>query len=315
MGADFLSIIIPAYNSSKTIEKCIESIEENQEKNFEIVVVDDGSTDEQNIIIGHLIDLYKNIRLIKQNNTGCVGARLRGFLCAKGNYCTTVDSDDVVSEKYIATIWGLIEANSDVDMFFLNNFRNDKGPENFTKERHLKDELTDNKTCCLDRIWFGQEGAIWNKIFKRRLFGYCHEILKSYLMVTFAEDLLINTVYLSNPEVKKILFNDTAVYYHYEQFGITSGKRFNEQKLGDACRRSLCLGKNVFGKGTFARKTESEVYYWNIRYLVYQRLGGRHFVNNDSEKKIIDELWLLDRKYKCFTLKQWMSKILFEIFK
>lgn len=315
MESGFLSIIIPAYNSSKTIAKCIESIEENQEKCFEIVVVDDGSTDDQNKIISHYIDLYGNIRLIKQKNTGCVGARLRGFLCAKGNYCTTVDSDDVVSGEYVATICELIDSNPDVDMFFLNNFRNDNGPEDFIRERQLKDELTDDKTCCLDRIWFGQEGAIWNKIFRRQLFEYCHENLKSYLKVTFAEDLLINTVYLSNPEVKKVLFSDSAVYYHYQQFGITSGSKFNENKLQDAYRRSLCLGRNIFGKGAFEGKTESEVYYWNIRYLVYQRLGGKHFVNKGSEKRVMGELWQLNRKYKCFTLKQWVSRISFEIFR
>lgn len=68
-----LSIIIPAYNAEKTITECIESIEKNNSADYEIVIVDDGSTDCQNEKIHILQEKYSNVKLYSQQNTGGLG--------------------------------------------------------------------------------------------------------------------------------------------------------------------------------------------------------------------------------------------------
>lgn len=94
-----ISIIIPAYNREKTIEKCINSLIPQLKSNIEIIIVDDGSSD--NTV--SLCEKYanNNIKLIKQEHGGVSAARNSGIESAKGKYITFIDSDDYVGKNYI----------------------------------------------------------------------------------------------------------------------------------------------------------------------------------------------------------------------
>ena len=88
-----ISIIIPMYNSEKYIEKCIESILNNLYKNFEIIVVDDGSTDDSIKIVKK----YTNIKLLYSNHAGPGSARNVGIENASGDFIFFLDSDDTIN--------------------------------------------------------------------------------------------------------------------------------------------------------------------------------------------------------------------------
>ena len=96
-----ISIIIPVYNVELDLEKCLESIINQTYKNIEIILIDDGSTDNS----GKICDIYAEkdcrIELLKQENSGVCSARNLGISKATGEYVTFVDADDWIEEDYI----------------------------------------------------------------------------------------------------------------------------------------------------------------------------------------------------------------------
>lgn len=87
-----VSVIVPCYNREKTIKRCIDSIEQQTVAPFEVIVVDDGSTDGTIDILERM--QYGNLGIIKQNHRGAQAARNLGIINAKGNYIAFLDSDD-----------------------------------------------------------------------------------------------------------------------------------------------------------------------------------------------------------------------------
>ena len=94
----FISIIIPVFNNESLIGKCIQSIINQTYKNWELIIVDDGSTDNSLYECKKYEDKDSRIKVIHQENQGVSRARYNGFKCAKGKWITFVDSDDTIPE-------------------------------------------------------------------------------------------------------------------------------------------------------------------------------------------------------------------------
>ena len=90
-----ISVIVPAYNSERFIQRCINSIQVQTYKNLEIIIVDDGSTDNTGSIVEKLSQTDNRIKPIKQNNSGAGAARLNGVRAATGSWIGFIDSDDI----------------------------------------------------------------------------------------------------------------------------------------------------------------------------------------------------------------------------
>lgn len=112
-----ISIIVPCYNCEKTIVETIESIQAQTYTTFEVIIVDDGSSDNSIDRLSKLQDSYDNIRVISQKNSGVSVARNRGISEAIGQYITFLDSDDLFSEKKLETQLTIIESHN-VDAVF-----------------------------------------------------------------------------------------------------------------------------------------------------------------------------------------------------
>ena len=119
------SIIVPAYNTEKYIDKCLKSIFSNTYKNFEVIIVNDGSTDKTEDIINKYIKKYDNIIYIKQKNMGLSLARNNGVKKATGDYLLFIDSDDYVEKNLLENINKDI-GDLDVLRYQLNMVLNDK---------------------------------------------------------------------------------------------------------------------------------------------------------------------------------------------
>lgn len=91
-----ISIIMPAFNDQDTISESIESIIDQSYTNWELIIVDDGSTDNTKLVVEQFIKKDKRIKYIFQNNTGVAGARNTGIKQAKGNFIKLCDSDDIL---------------------------------------------------------------------------------------------------------------------------------------------------------------------------------------------------------------------------
>lgn len=115
-----ISIIIPAYNSEKTIEKCLNSIINQTYKNLEIIVIDDGSTDTTSSICKNYCQKDSRIQLIKKPNSGVSATRNLGITKCTGDYTTFIDSDDFIELNTIETL--VLNLNEDLD-FIRYNFK------------------------------------------------------------------------------------------------------------------------------------------------------------------------------------------------
>src|SRR5699024_2956211 len=100
MKKKLVSIIVPIYNVENLLEENLKSIIKQNNKEIEIILIDDGSTDESASIYSKYSYL-KNLRIIKQKNRGVSAARNAGLKVAKGDYVVFIDPDDIVSTDYI----------------------------------------------------------------------------------------------------------------------------------------------------------------------------------------------------------------------
>jgi glycosyltransferase involved in cell wall biosynthesis len=97
-----ISVIMPAFNSAKTIARAMDSVINQTYKEWELIVIDDSSTDETSLVINHYLERNKNIRYERnKNKKGVSGARNTGIACAKGDYIAFLDSDDAWLEIHL----------------------------------------------------------------------------------------------------------------------------------------------------------------------------------------------------------------------
>ena len=99
-----ISVIIPCYNSEKTIVRAVSSLEQTSFTDYEIIVVNDGSNDKSRDLIEKYILEHPNVRIINQTNAGVTNAIATGIESANGEYVTFLDSDDYVDKNYLQVI-------------------------------------------------------------------------------------------------------------------------------------------------------------------------------------------------------------------
>ena len=112
-----VSVIMPAYNSEVYIRESIDSVLAQSFTDFELIVVDDGSTDTTAAIVKSYAD--SRIRLIRQANQGVSVARNTGLEAAQGQFITFLDSDDLYYPDFLKTLYHLVQSNQ-TDMSFSN---------------------------------------------------------------------------------------------------------------------------------------------------------------------------------------------------
>lgn len=113
-----LSIIVPIYNSENYLEYCLESLVLQEFKDFEVILVDDGSTDESLKICKSYSDRYNNIKVVHQENKGVSSARQNGIKIAAGDWVIFVDSDDFVEKNMCEIIYkSIYETDCDIIAF------------------------------------------------------------------------------------------------------------------------------------------------------------------------------------------------------
>lgn len=117
-----LSVILPAYDVERFIENCIRSLETQDidHQQYEVIVVDDGATDESVDRVIALQQEYENIILLRQANAGLSAARNRGMRAAKGKYLLFVDTDDCVEANCFAKMLSVAESHKDIDLVGFN---------------------------------------------------------------------------------------------------------------------------------------------------------------------------------------------------
>lgn len=204
MMKDLISVIIPCYNASKTIGRTIESVQGQDYKNLEIIIVNDGSVDESVQVVNYYAEIDSRIKLINQENSGVSVARNTGLRNANGEYIVFIDADDnyTTSTVYSEAISAMKATDSDMCVF------------NFTHpcfEQHISEGVYD-LTKHGDFLAFYQDffasGMPWNKVRKRST------ITEPFQMgVKYGEDEIFNLENLKN--VHKVAVIDKVFYNYY----------------------------------------------------------------------------------------------------
>lgn len=164
-----ISVIIPVYNVEQYLNKCLDSVINQDFDSFEIIIVDDGSTDGSLETAKEYEDKYRNkIKLITQTNKGSGGARNTGIEAAQGKYIMFVDSDDTIKPGTLSYLYQEIQ-RADADIaFFGIEFVKDDGTVNSalrpTENERVITSLEEYPICCY------LDPSVCSKLFKTSLF-------------------------------------------------------------------------------------------------------------------------------------------------
>lgn len=125
-----ISVMVPVYNTSKYLEKCLESIVNQSLKDIEIICVNDGSTDNSFEILKKFSNKDKRIIVINKKNGGLTSARNTALKIAKGEYCLNIDSDDWIEQGYFEVMYNKAKED-DLDIVISDFYKE------FTAEKKL----------------------------------------------------------------------------------------------------------------------------------------------------------------------------------
>ena len=114
------SVVIPAFNAARTVEATIRSVLAQTEAAFELIVVDDGSSDDTRERVSALADEDRRLVLIAQENRGTAGARNTGIERARGEYVSFLDNDDLWMPRYLESMGGALDAAPDAGFAYCN---------------------------------------------------------------------------------------------------------------------------------------------------------------------------------------------------
>ena len=117
--SDKITVIIPSYNSEENIIECLESIRKQSYFNYEVIIINDGSSDNSPGIIRNYIKTNQKFKLVSQENKGVSSARNLGLSLATGKYIVFIDSDDWVEDNYLEILYKKIKS-SNYDIVFHN---------------------------------------------------------------------------------------------------------------------------------------------------------------------------------------------------
>jgi len=202
MKNPILSIIVPIYNVELYLVDCLESIINQSFKDFELILIDDGSTDLSGKIIDEYVVKDDRINVIHQKNAGLSAARNAGLDLAIGQYITFVDSDDLIQNGTYKENLEILLHDQSLDFLQFPLCRFDKiKPKISQKDIHSRVIIGQNN---IFTNWWEDDvlnGPVWNKIYSRRIFDSIRFPLGSYfedlfLLVDFSE--IVNKVCISN---------------------------------------------------------------------------------------------------------------------
>lgn len=130
-----ISVIIPVYNTEKYIEECIQSVLDNDFKEFEVICVDDGSTDSSLELMQKMVDEYDCITILTQENKGQSAARNKALEVAKGKYVYFLDSDDKIKPNTLGELYNRLEKEQ-LDVLYFSG-------ESFYESKELEETFED----------------------------------------------------------------------------------------------------------------------------------------------------------------------------
>lgn len=332
-----VSVVIPAYNAAMYLKGCVDSIIEQTMGDWEIIIVDDGSSDSTGMICREYTVSDSRIRHISQSNQGVSIARNNGIKEAKGQYVMFVDADDLLPKRSLETFYQACLKYPDadivrgeyvaIDSFGNKLFTSNKKVFNKSKVYNIEVNLFINK-------YINHEFFLWLMwIKKSRIDDVWFTDGRSYM-----EDA--EFLFKAFRNVNSCIYIPNVIYY-YRKYEGSASSEINDKKLKDIVSCVLTISKLRFDQSKLTIKTidESVNYCWQIifnnlaklneierndvierlklRFYASKSIIGSTFVDIDlqdfiekSTKKFIDNFLLRrNKKNKLIFLPKFVSKL------
>lgn len=259
-----ISIIVPVYNCEKYISNCINSILEQSFKDFELILVDDGSSDRSFEICESFAKKDNRVRAIHQPNSGVSRARNRGLDEAKGEYIGFVDGDDCVDKEMYERLYkNLADNNADISICGIVNC--------FVKKDGTTEKVRQSP---VDGFWiFSGEQALKealqsrlysvnpvNKLFKRELFDKLR-----YPEGKISEDAFLIPVVIS--KAGKVVYDSKPMYYYLRRENSITTSNFSDSgwDVVEAYKNHLNMVSEKFPN---LKKVAKFRYSWAYTYVI-----------------------------------------------
>lgn len=215
MADDLITIIIPCYNLAVYTKKCMDSVLGQTHRNLEVIVVDDGSTDETPNILQEYADNDKRVRFIQQNNAGAGEAINRAISIATGNYITFVDNDDWIEATMYEKLYGaLVSGQADMAVCNYNLVYEDHIDYCYSR---MKDEVVNvdsdvygyfSRYCACPQ----PNNYTWTRLYKAEIIRESDVRFEYFPM---GADTLFNFKLL--PRVKRVAFVSEGLYNYVQR--------------------------------------------------------------------------------------------------
>lgn len=304
-----LSVIIPVYNTSKYIEKCLKSIVNQTMKNIEIIIVNDGSDDDSETVIKQFIEKYqnKNIKYYKKENGGLSDARNYGVTKANGEYISFVDSDDYIEKNLYNNLEKYMDNNIDLIKFKMttvdeNGRQIEKldGPvfEKLTGEEAFEILCTKDKYLEVACVYLYRRDFFMKNKFKYKVGAYHEDFGLTPLIIV---------------QAKTVVSSDNFGYYYLQRNNSITSNEDNKKELKKAydILEHFDTTLEKIEKLQISNNTKKLV----KRYYTNSLLLKANDLNGQDKEKYIEEIKKrkVYRNIKANNLKQLIKKILLKI--
>lgn len=291
------SILVPVYNTSKYLDECVQSVLSQSEKDFEIVLIDDGSTDNSGVMCDEYAKNYPDkIRVIHKKNEGLMMTRRRGFKEAKGEYCVCLDSDDFLCDKDALKKIKRMIIEQDCDLVIYNYFM-EKESRDKDKDIILFDLPDgyifegDDKHVLYDKLIAGGFFCnIWIKAAKRSIIDVDVDYSVWKKDICRGEDLFQTFPMLTN--AKKVGYvKDILIHYRWTESSISNNPKL---KFYNAFRTIYLREEEYINKWNLNENIINKARKSRIPNIIGIVVGGYKAKKSTSGKKewldFIDEL-------------------------
>lgn len=292
--SNLISVIVPVYNVEKYLHKCIDSIINQTYKNLEIILVDDGSTDES----GKICDKYKEadnrITVIHKKNGGLSDARNAGLKAATGDFIAFADSDDWIdTNAYNEMITVLTDNNADIsacNIAYIFEDKTEVPAVNISKNIFTAEEAIGQLICGI-----GFRAVAWNKLYRKSCINnMSFEAGKTH------EDEFFTYKVLANAE--KLVFINKPLYFYRQRSTSIMGEKYSLKRLDavDACYERLLFFKDKYPN----LYKNDKITFTNMLILNYQMILKNKSIDPDKtgRKKLISY-----RKALKYKFSEWKS--------
>ena len=291
METALISVIVPVYNVAQYLEKSIASIQQQTYQNLEIILVDDGATDESGRLCEQIAEQDERVLVYHKENEGLSQARNDGLKQVHGDYVIFIDSDDYIHSEMIASLYQqLVKEDADVSSCgVMNVYANSESPQTENQDDYF---VCDTETFLREYL-IGEKipGTICNKLIKKEIAA----------QLTFPKGLIYEDAYYHFDLIKvakKYVVNTKPYYYSFHRGDSITTKPYAEKDLAYI---------DIYQK--FYTEVVKE--YPNLTEVAFFRLAYAHFF-------ILDKM-LLDDNFKGFKdyprIYGYLKKHAFAIFK